>query len=375
MDLQKINVQKSERKENLDNLIKQLAYPLIAIITSFVVGGLLVAAFGSNPIVAYSAMLRGSLGDITSIGETLVITTYLILTGLSIAFGFRCGLFNIGAEGQFVMGAITAVWIGWGLKGLPPFLHVTLTLVGGALAGGFWGGFVGWLKARLGSHEVINGIMMNYIAVQLSNFWVRTSLNQDGKAFSVEIADSAKLWRFSETFSVFSKTRLSGGLFVAILVALVAYYVLNKTQKGFEIRAVGFNQHAAEYGGINVKNNIILAMFSAGLFAGLAGAIMTSAMQYRVNQLMGFTGFGMDGIAVALVGNNHPIGVIISALLFGILQKGGPMMQIEGIAKEVVFIVQGILILFVAANFVRIMHDKYKINKELKNSLNKREGK
>ncbi|MFZ5354710.1 MAG: ABC transporter permease [Bacillota bacterium] len=366
-----MDAQRNERKENFKESMKQLAYPLIAILVSFIAGGILVAAFGNNPVVAYSALIKGSLGDVGKVGETLVVTTYLILTGLSVAFAFRCGLFNIGAEGQFIIGTLVSLMVGYSFKGLPAIIHVPLTLALGALGGGIWGGIIGWLKARLGSHEVINSIMMNYIAYNLCNYLTMKVFGVEGKAFSVEIADSAKLFRFSDLSPAFQFTRLSGGILLSLAAAFITYYLLNKTIRGYEVRAVGFNQYAAEYGGISVPKNVTFAMFYAGALSGLAGAIMTSGMQYRVNYLMGFTGYGMDGIAVALVGNNHPIGVILSALLFGILQKGGPMMQIEGIAKEVVFIVQGILILFVAAGFVKTIHDNMKAKKAAKLSREK----
>lgn len=365
---------KSELKEELMKTLKEIAYPLIAILISFIVGGILVYSFGKSPVVAYTALIKGSLGDLNKFGETLVTVTPLILTGLSIAFGFRCGLFNIGVEGQFIIGAIAAVWAGWAFTGLPAILHITLTLLVGALAGGFWASIIGWLKAKVGSHEVINGIMMNYIAMYMSNFIVMTFLNEPQKAYSVVIADTAKLWRLSQAFEQFKYSRLNAGIIIALAAAIVAYYILYKTVRGYEIRAVGFNPYAAEYGGINVKKNIILAMVISGLFAGLAGAIMTTGVQYRVNNLFSFTGYGLDGIAVALVGNNHPIGVILSALLFGILQKGGPLMQIQGIPKEVVGIIQGIIILFVSANFVRVMVENIKQKKELKKSAIKGEA-
>ncbi|MCK9217276.1 MAG: ABC transporter permease [Firmicutes bacterium] len=346
---------KSEFKSNIKNTFSEIMYPLIAIVFSFVAAGILVYAFGKDPIVAFKALFWGSLGDLNKVGETLVTTTTLILTGLSIAFAFRCGLFNIGAEGQFIMGGVISLWAGWAFKGLPAFLHVTITLIAGAIGGGLWAGIIGWLKAKVGSHEVINSIMMNYIAMNLSNYLIMTVLNEPNKAFSVEIEKSARLWRLSEKFIQFKYSRIHIGILIALIVALFTYYLLNKTIRGYEIRAVGFNPGAAEYGGIDVSKNIVLAMFISGLFAGLAGGIQTAGVQYRVNNLFGFTGYGLDGIAVALVGNNHPIGVILSALLFGILQKGGPMMQVEGIPKEVVGIIQGIIILFVAANFVRVM--------------------
>lgn len=356
----------NEFREGLLNTLKEIAYPLVAILISVIAGGILVYSFGKDPVLAYTAMIKGSLGDWNKFGETLVTVTPLILTGLSITFAFKCNLFNIGVEGQFIMGAIAAAWAGWAFSGLPAILHVTLTLLVGAAAGGFWASIIGWLQAKVGSHVVINGIMMNYIAMYTSNFLVRTALNVSGKAYSVEIADTAKLWRFSQAFEQFKHSRLHTGIIIALIVALIAYYILNKTVRGYEIRAVGFNPDAAEYGGINVSKNIILSMLVAGMFAGLAGAIMTTGVQYRVNSLFGFTGYGLDGISVALVGNIHPIGVILSAFLFGVMQKGGPQMQIQGIPKEVVGIIQGIIILFVAANFVKVIMGNIKQRKELK---------
>lgn len=364
-----------EIKSTLKNTMREILYPLIAIIVSFVAGAILVYAFGKSPTVAYKALFLGALGDLNKIGETLVTTTTLILTGLSVAFAYRCGLFNIGAEGQYIIGSVAAVWVGWAFQGLPHILHATLTLLAGALAGGIWAGIVGWLKAKVGSHEVINSIMMNYIAMNLSNYLIMTVLNEPNKAFSYEIAPTAKLWRFAEGFEQFKYSRLHIGIIIAIIIAFIAYYILNKTITGYEIRSVGFNPSASEYGGINVKRNIVLAMVLSGLFAGLAGGIQTAGVQYRVNNLFGLTGYGFDGISVALVANNNPIGVLLSAFLFGVLQKGGPMMQIEGIPKEVVGIIQGIILLFVASNFVRITVQRYKENKEIRSHIKKEEVK
>lgn len=365
----------SELKSQLTESVKAIAYPLVAILISFIAGGIVVAIFGYNPMAAFSAMFKGSLGSWPNFGETLVSVTPLILTGLSVAFAFRCGLFNIGAEGQFIIGSIAAVWAGWALKGIPSVLHIIIALCVGAIAGGIWGGIVGWLKAKVGAHEVINSIMMNYIAMYFSNYIVMNLLNEPTKAFSVAIADTAKLWKLAEGINAFKGSRAHIGIIIAIAVAVFAYYLLNKTVRGYEIRAVGFNPHAAEYGGINVKKNIVLAMFISGLFSGLAGALMVTGVQFRVNNLFGFTNYGFDGIAVALVGNSHPLGVILSAFLFGVLQKGGPLMQIRGIPKEVVGIIQGIIILFVAVNFVKVMIQNYTEKKKIKKSLAKEEEK
>lgn len=354
---------------------KAIAYPLVAILISFIVGGIVVTIFGYDPIVAFSAMFKGSLGSWSNFGETLVSVTPLILTGLSVAFAFKCGLFNIGAEGQFIIGSIATVWAGWAFKGLPSVLHILIALSIGAFAGGMWGGIVGWLKAKVGAHEVINSIMMNYIAMYFSNYIVMNLLNEPGKAFSFAIADTAKLWKLAEGIAVFKGSRVHIGIFISLIVAVYAYYLLNKTVRGYEIRAVGYNPHAAEYGGINVKKNVVLAMFISGMFSGLAGALMVTGVQFRVNNLFGFTNYGFDGIAVALVGNSNPLGVILSAFLFGVLQKGGPLMQIRGIPKEVVGIIQGIIILFVAVNFIKVMVENYTEKQKIKKSLVKGEGK
>lgn len=360
-----------EFKASLKKNLAGIAYPVIAIITAFVVCTVILILFKKNPMVAYVALFKGSLGNSNNFGETLVQVTPLILTGLSVAFAFRCGLFNIGAEGQFIMGALAAVWVGWGLHGLPPVIHVTITIIAAALAGGIWAAIIGWLKVKMGSHEVINSIMMNFIALYFSNFIVLRILNVKDKAFSVDILDSAKLWRFSEALPMFKHARVSLGIVIALVLAVAAWYVLNKTIKGYEVRAVGFNQHGAEYGGINVGRSIILAMFISGVFAGVAGGIMTTGLQYRVDSMSGFIGYGMDGIAVALVGANNPIGVILSAFMFGVLQKGGPMMQLQGIPKEVVGIIQGVIILFVAANFAKVIHENMKLSKMAKENLKK----
>lgn len=358
----------AERKASMMKTLTGIAYPVIAIITAFIVCTIILLLFKKNPMVAYVALFKGSLGNSNNFGETLVQVTPLILTGLSVAFAFRCGLLNMGAEGQFIMGALMAVWVGWGLAGLSPFVHIVVTLISAAFMGGIWGSIVGWLKVHFGSHEVITSIMLNFIALYFSNYIVLKIINVKDKAFSVDIADSAKLFRFSEILPVFNHSRVGMGIIIALTAAIVAWYILNKTIVGYEVRAVGYNSYGAEYGGIDVGGNTIIAMFIAGAFSGIAGGIMTCGIQYRVDCMSGFIGYGMDGIAVALVGANNPIGIILSAFMFGILQKGGPMMQMQGIPKEVVGIIQGVIILFVAANFVKVIHKRRQLNKASKAS-------
>jgi len=328
---------------------KEAYLPIVAILVSFIVGFIFLLVMGypaSQAIASYQALLKGSFGSLRNFGETLIYSTPLIFTGLAIAAAFRCGLFNIGAEGQFIIGSLTAVLAGFALKGLPWFIHIPVVLVSGAIGGALWAAIIGILKAKLGCHEVINSIMLNYVAWYLSNFiTLRVPyFNQPSKSFTKDIADTAKL------LPIFQNSRVNAGIIIAIICAVLLYILLWKTVLGYEIRAVGNNPSAAEYGGISVAKNLVLAMVISGALAGIGGAVQVQSVNFRVNQLMSFTNYGLDGITVALVGKNHPIGVIFGALLFGAMAKGSFQMQFSaGVPKEVVGIIQGIIIVFIAA--------------------------
>jgi len=345
-------------KNGLKWLWDNLKLPFIAIVLGFVIGAVFIIIAGSNPIVAYTALFKGSMGGLSKIGETLYKTTPLIFTGLAVAFAFRTGLFNIGAEGQYIVGSITAIATGWYFQNLPAIILLPLILVFGALAGGFWASIAGFLKARFGVHEVITTIMLNYTALIGTNYIIRTVLNPQmlegtsKMAFSVSIPEKARLSKLSEFIPQFGYSSAHTGIFIGIICALAIYYILFKTTLGYEIRSVGFNPEAAEYGGISKKKNIILAMFISGLLAGLAGAVQVTGLIYKVNMSAGMSGYGFDGIAVALVGGNHPIGVLASALLFGVLSNGARKMQLAGIPKEVIGIIQGVIIMFIAGKLI-----------------------
>lgn len=274
--------------------------------------------------------------------------TPLIFTGLAVAFAFRTGLFNIGAEGQFIVGQMGAAVAGYALVGLPAPLHVLLALAAGALAGAVWAGIPGYLKARLGAHEVINTIMMNYIALYLTHYLVVGPLK--GHPYlpvTREIADTAKLWRF------LPPTRANLGILVAVILAAVIYYILWRTTLGYECRAVGLSPDAAEYAGINVPRNLMLSMLISGSLAGTGGAVQVLGVQHKFYDLFGFTGYGFDGIAVALLGNNHPVGVLGGAALFGILARGSQKMQsVAGVPKEIIGIIQAAIVIFVATDYL-----------------------
>lgn len=339
-------------------LYDNVKFPLLAIFLSFFVGSIFIIWTNNSPLEAYIALFSGSLIGMSRIGETLLKTTPLIFTGLSIAFAFRCGLFNIGAEGQYVIGALFAVGAGWIFRGLPGIVLVPTVLISGAIGGGLWAAIPGFLKAKFGIHEVIVTIMLNYVSLFVSNFMVRTVLNPstlqgtEVKAYSVILPEHARLTTLSDIFPFFGSSSVHSGIFIAIAVAIITWFVLFKTTFGYEVRSVGNNPTGAEYGGISVAKNIIMAMVVSGMFAGLAGATMVQGLNFKIDQAAGTPQYGFTGIAVALVGKNHPIGVLASALLFGILSNGARKMQIAGIPQEVVGIIQGVIIIFIAGEAI-----------------------
>ncbi len=324
----------------------ELFIPVVAVFLALLLGAFLVLFIGKSPLAAYGALLKGAFGSKRDIAETLINVTPLIFTGLSVAFSFKCGLFNIGAEGQFIMGQIIAAWIGYSLAGMPTVIHMPLAFLAGALAGGLWAALPGYLKAKLGVHEVINTIMMNYIALYFSHYLVMGPFKEPGPIPQTpQVAEAARLWK------ILPGTRLHFGLILALGAVWLVYYLLFKTTLGYEIRAVGNNPHAARYGGISVSKDIIIAMSISGALAGAAGAVQALGVQFRFLDLFGFIGYGFDGIAVALLGRNHPFGVLIAATLFGTLARGAITMQsIAKIPKQIIGIIQATIVIIVAAD-------------------------
>ncbi|MBU5591346.1 ABC transporter permease [Clostridium sp. MSJ-4] len=302
--------------------------------------------FGESAKTLFSSIWAGSFGERSQFIETLVFTTPLIFTGLAHAIAFKTGLFNIGVEGQFIIGMMTATMIGL-IPGIPKVLHIVLVLIGGMASGALWAAIPGYLKAKIGTNEVVNTIMMNFIAMHLSNYFTMGIFHKPDSASTYPIKETAHLTRFlGENY------RLSTGLFIALILAVLVYVLFWKTTIGYEIRAVGLNAFAAEYGGISIKKNIVLAMAISGAVAGLGGAIHIAGVQLQSVQLFGFPNFGFDGIAVALVAKSNPIGVIFSALLFGALNLSSGTLMLYGIPKTISTLVQGIVILFIAAEYV-----------------------
>ncbi|WP_281884688.1 ABC transporter permease [Paenibacillus sp. YYML68] len=323
--------------------------PLTAIALGLVAGALIMLIGGYNPVLAYTSLVQKVVGDPYSIGETVREITPLLLTGLSVAFAFRTGLFNIGAEGQFIMGMTGATFIGVKLQ-LPLLLHAPLAIVTGAVLAGLWGAIAGYLKAKRGVNEVITTIMLNWIALFLSNYIIRTLLLQPGQQRSHNIRETAMI-SLPGLSQMFDNARLHAGTIIAVLAAVAFYVLLWRTRQGYELRAVGHSPDAAEYAGMSVKTNMIKAMFVGGVFAGLAGAFEVLGVFHYQSIAASSPGYGFDGVAVALLGGNHPLGVVLAAILFGSLTYGSAGMSFGAdVPPEIVRVIVGLVIFFVASH-------------------------
>ena len=355
---------KSIKKFDYYILLEKIT-PLIAVTFALIVGAIVILLIGEDPIFVYKTLFSNAIGNRDGWGNVLFRATPLIFTGLTVAFAFRCGLFNIGGEGQMYIGTFLATWVGFTFTNLPAFILLPLCILTAAAGGALWAAVPGILKAKTGVHEVIVTIMMNWIASSLTFFLVlkfKAPATEAMVAAGVkqmiphtrEIAEAARLPRLYNIFNFLnidfpSYNQVNISFFIAVGVAVLAYYILWKTNLGYEIRAVGYSPLAAEYGGISVAKNIILAMMISGAFAGLVGTNEVMGFKYRWRQEL-FTGLGFNGIAVALLGKNHPLGVVLAAILFGILNYGGAIVNIytEGrIPRELIMVLQAVIVIFV----------------------------
>lgn len=352
------------KKKKVSLADNTILFSLVSIVLGLLVGAIALVIAGHNPIEAYSAMIEGVFGKPKFIAWTIIRSTPLILTGLSIAFAFKTGLFNIGAEGQFIVGSLVATMVGAGIE-LPAIIHIPFVLLMAGLSGAVWGGFAGWLKSKFGINEVIATIMLNWIAFYLSNFMIKTTwLARENSEASVSIKESASIGIDWLNGLVGPATKVNWGIVISIVLVLVIAFILFKTTLGFELRGVGFNKFGAEYGGINVSMSILKSMAIAGLLAGLAGAIQVMGVSNNITILAAQEGYGFDGIAVALIANSNPIGVIFAGLLFGAFKYGGTKMQSIGAPSEVVNIVIGSIVYFIAlSNVLRVLYIKMRDKK------------
>lgn len=334
----------------MSSRLKNILVPVISVLLGILVGTIIMVITGYNPIAAFAALWNGAFGEVYYAGEVVRQLTPLILAGLSVAFAFRTGLFNIGVEGQLIVGWLAAVWVGVAFE-LPTIIHLPLAVIAAALAGALWAFIPGLLKARFRVHEVIVTIMMNYIALHVTNYIIRTVLSQ--KSDRTDMIQGTATLRSSFLEGLTDYSRLHWGIVIALISVFIMWFLLEKTSKGYELRSVGFNQHASQYAGMNVNKNIVLSMVISGAFAGLAGAMEGLGTFGYAAIKGGFTGVGFDGIAVALLGGNGPVGIIFAALLFGSLKVGALNMPLEaGVPNELVDIIIALIVFFVAASYM-----------------------
>lgn len=345
---------------------RALLVPALALLAAMILGAFIIALtdiealalFGEKPLaalkqmgegvwVANKALAVGAFGSVYAISETLFAATPLMLAGLAVALGFRAGLFNIGANGQMLIGGMAAIWVGLHIN-LPIYLHIPLALAAAVLGGAVWGGIAGLLKARTGAHEVITTIMLNFIALFLVEYFLKTPIFQEpgrNNPLSEQLPPSAQ---FPEIFG--SEYRLSIGLLIALASVCFVYWLLFRSSWGFEFRAVGFNPTASQYAGMKVAWLYTLVMAISGGLAGIAGANQVMGLPpYQVTPVFAGT-IGFDAIALALLGQSHPVGVLWASLLFGALKAGGRQMQAAAqIPLDLVVVVQALIIVFIAA--------------------------
>ena len=322
---------------------------IISIILGFFVGAIVMLLGGYSPIVAYSALFGRVYGDAYNLGEAIRVITPLIFTGLSFAFAARTSLFNIGAEGQLLIGMTASSAVAIKFEGFPSYIHAPVAVLVGALFGGLWAAIAGYLKAKRGVNEVITCIMLNWIALYTANLLINQFMLLDGQGRSKAIQSSASI-SIQWLSQLMGNARMHWGMFIAIIAVFFFYFLLWKTTQGYELRAVGLNQHAAHYAGINIKYTIVKSMFISGAFAGLAGAFELLGVFHYQSVLSSMSGIGFDGIAVALIGMNHPVGVLLAAVLFGTLTYGSAGMSFAAdVPPEIIRIVIGSIIFFIAA--------------------------
>ena len=326
---------------------RSISVPLVAVLLGLLIGAIVLIASGANPIEAYSALLKGSFGSPVAIQRTLEKATPLIFSGLAVAFAFKAGLFNIGAQGQLLIGAVVAAYVGFSIEGLPAIIHAPLALLAGGIAGSLYGYIPGALKVYTGAHEVIVTIMLNYVAINITDY-LADGPWKDPSPTNI-VARTSKVFPSAELPVL---GNIPSGFILALVAAVIVWWLLYRTTLGYEIRTVGLNSSAAQYAGIRVARMIILTMMISGFLAGLGGGVETLGINGRFQP--GFnTGLGFDGITVALLGKTNPFGVIPAAILLGAMRAGSSQMQFSaGVASEITDVITAFILFFVAADVI-----------------------
>ena len=350
------------------NIFREILWPVVAVAAAFVVGGIIILILGDDPLTAYSLMLSSSFGSVKDVGYMLHYATPLIFTGLAVAVAFRCGLLNIGAEGQLYVAAFAVAWVGikfggpfvnllgveenWAWISLPAIILVPLCVLTAMVVGGLWGAIPGVLKAKFGSHEVINTIMLNFIAIALVGYFTQYHFKMatDPIQKTAPIGEAAYIPRINEYLTFIPHdVPLNIAFIIGVIMCVLVYLFLWKTKWGYELRAVGENPTAAEYGGISPNKQIIVAMTLSGMLAGMVAIGEVQGTRHHFETSFS-ADWGFLGIAVALLGRNHPLGVLIAALFFGVLSRGEIFVDAftRYVSKDLGWVLQAIIILFVA---------------------------
>ena len=322
-----------------------------------VIGGLLfgliimIISNSEQAFVAFNTIIMGPLEKSKSIGDVFYYATPIILTGLSVGFAFKTGLFNIGATGQFTVGAYAAILVGVKLDGLPPITHISLALLSSMVAGALWAMLPGLLKAYRNVHEVVSTIMMNYIGMYLVKYLIQITIYNQARNESLPILSSARLPKFFLK-ELFGRSSINVGIFIAMIAAVVIYYILYKTTFGFELRAVGLNRNSAKYAGINENQKIVYSMMIAGALAGLGGGLVYLGGNKHIEVVAVLLAEGFDGIPVALLANSNPIGIIFSGLFIAYIKVGGFLIQKHGFVPEIINIIVSSIIYFSALSLM-----------------------
>jgi len=338
--------------------VQKIGTPIISAVLAIAVGSLIIWISGYDPVAAFAALFKGAFGGPKQVGETILRATPLILAGLAVGYGFRAGLFNIGAEGQLMMGGLLTAWLGVQMAGVSPLITVPVLLVFASFAGAAWAFVPAILKARVGAHEVITTMMLSHVARYVVSWLTAGPLKAPGQIPQTEtLTSSAQIPRFQSIFPdgvlealpFLDMGRAHVGILIAIVVAVGVWLVLRYTTLGYENRAVGLSPWAAETAGVSVQWTTVKALCISGGLAGLAGAVEVMGLHHRIFDQFS-AGVGFTGIAVALLAKNHPLGIIPAALLFGALSAGSGTMQLEaGVSQKIILIIQALVIFFVAA--------------------------
>lgn len=351
-------------------LKKVLVNAILPILVSFIFGAIIIAAIGASPADVMT-VIQTVLTEQSSISEIIVSTIPLVCTGLAVAFAFKTGLFNIGTEGQFLMGGLAAGTVAITMQGANFYVVMLMSILAGVIMGGLWASIAGYLKARFNISEVVVTIMLNYTALYFVQFFVPKYIKGSNDVISKVIADTdgTSYLHNDLIFSIFGNSRLGTDLIFVIISLIIFYILMEKTVFGYELRSVGYNRHASEFVGMKVNRNTVLSMFISGAFAGLGGTLYNMGPVGQVVVGTTFPGYGFMGIAVALIGANAALGVLLGALLFGFLAVLTPLLAFVGIPKDIANILIGLIVLFVAAKAMfesKILTDLFTKNKKTK---------